>query len=199
MTVRGFKLASVVAIAATTASCTSTAVPNVHSSNTQSITSSNAKSQIVAAMPNRYQERPELPIDPCQDIFIATMESLGYTLADGVVPNTDDADGFWFTACPYRSDNTRVNISATSTERLADLVGDVSADGLVDYETQINGRFAVVSPLRDSSRSCWIGMRTSFGAINVAGGARGSLKSDGRDACADMTKLLEQLEPLLGD
>ncbi|MDO5712754.1 MAG: hypothetical protein Q4P32_13595 [Micrococcales bacterium] len=42
-------------------------------------------------------------------------------------------------------------------------------------------------------------MRTSFGAINVAGGTRGSLKSDGRDACADMTELLEQLEPLLGD
>lgn len=159
----------------------------------------NEKSQIVAAMENSYEERPELPVDPCQDTFIATMETLGYQLQQSVEPNTNYSYGFWHTSCIFRGETTGMSLSATNSPNLAAQLKPGDGAFLDAYPITIGDRFAVVSPSIDYERHCWIGVETSFGAINASGGTIGSLESDGRDACREMTEFLEQLDPLLGD
>lgn len=150
-------------------------------------------------MENSYEERVELPVDPCQDKFITIMEALGYQHTQAVEPNTSYSYGYWQTSCTYQGEVTSMSISTTDSPNLAAQLTPGDGAFLGAYQITVGGRFAVVAPYIDYERGCWIGMETSFGAINVSGGALGSLKSDGRDACEEMTEFLEQLEPLLGD
>lgn len=160
---------------------------------------SNPNSQIVAGIFNSYEERTELPIDPCQDSFISTMETLGYALSSSVEPNTSLDYGYWFTGCIYRGSRTSMDIETTNSPNLAAQLKPADSAFLDSYETSIANRFAVVRPLIDNARSCWVGMETSFGSIIVTGGPLPDKSAQGENACEDMTDFLRELEPLLGD
>lgn len=148
---------------------------------------------------NSYEERAELPIDPCQDTFIKTMESLGYTLGNAVEPNTSFDFGYWFTGCIYRGVTMSVDIESTNSPNVTSQLKPAGGGFLQAYELSVANRITVARPIAENSRACLVSMETSFGAIIVSGGPMPSQSIQGENACEDVANFLRELEPLLGD
>lgn len=148
---------------------------------------------------NSYEERPELPIDPCQDTFIGTMKSLGYELGSIVEPHTSFDFGYWYSSCSYSGVQSSFSIDTTNSPNL-DRQLQPAGHGFLDaYEVSIASRFAVARPMASGPRSCVVAMETSFGSIIASGGPLPTKSIQGETACEDVANFLRELEPLLGD